>query len=215
MLARLLTALRVSACTEQRELHTTALLARDLGRSKEPLARRRARSRRLIAKREQSKLEHRQSAPDPVLGYRPGNEALWQQSELCGLILDRNVVWGLSGETEQSPRLFNFALQPDESTFLFEQLPEVSQQRHILRSGFTSDGQVGMSVQEAAAAEEEAKADQLRRVVDLRNASSAGIRAATYRRICEAFGRATEPSTTSSDSEQKSLNSGLSEVQSP
>lgn len=45
----------------------------------------------------------RETEPDPVLGYRPGNkrqpgtndEALWENCELRRLILDRDEVWGL------------------------------------------------------------------------------------------------------------------------
>lgn len=187
------------------------------GRSTEAAAKRRDRTRRLSARRQQSRLDAQNSAPDPVLGYRSGNEAYWLNSELCQLILDREKVWGISdasatstvsapelssgldgaagdaGRLESSPTLLNFGLTDDDRRLLEHDLAAVESQADEA----TPDEPNKASARQATlysgreAAREAARVDQrdqLLRIIDLRNGDSGAIRGATARRIFQAFG---------------------------
>lgn len=139
-----------------RTFHAVPTLRKDLRRSTESLAKRRDRSRRLGARRQQARLELRQAAPDPVLGYRSGNEAYWLQSELRKLILDREEVWasgaasastvsapelssGLVGAAptahrlESSPVHLNWSLTEEDRLLLERDLDQVETQVDALR----------------------------------------------------------------------------------
>lgn len=133
------------------------------GRTTEAATKRRDRTRRLSARRQQLRLEAQNAAPDPVLGYRSGNEAYWRESELCKLILDREEVWGISqasatstvsapelssgldgasgaaARLESSPALLNFGLTEDDRRLLEDDVGAVELQADQAQSAATRE----------------------------------------------------------------------------
>lgn len=145
------------------------------------------------------------TAPDLILGYNPSLEQgrrMWEESKLAQILLKPEQVWGISvAEARKSsgsmpsldeglepehaarvkePTSWNFGLQADEAKLLFEALPEANTRRTT---------STDMSVIESLAETEQDKSDQLKRILDLKNASAKGVAVENTRRIVEAFGR--------------------------
>jgi small subunit ribosomal protein S15 len=149
--------------------------------------------------------EEAAKAPSVVLGHPKSDDAIWRQSLLARTLLDKRAVW----KGEQGEGLLNFGVPVEAKELLFEKLPVVSAERALLADGGAEGGGGGggggsivsfepRKIEEAQKASEveKAKADQLSRIVDLRNANSDGIAAENRRRIVELFGR-TENDTAS------------------
>lgn len=181
--------------------HTSAALSAESKRKR--LARLRKQANQ--ARRAEAAEEARRTAPDLMLGYNPSSsqgQQLWADSKLNKILLRPDQVWGLSMaqarqstqsapsldeglEPEQSPatsdsdRVWNFGLKSDEADVLFKALPEVNTQR--LQTTDPAELQAG-------AALEDNKVDQIKRILDLKNANAKGIDVENKRRIVEAFG---------------------------
>lgn len=152
------------------------------------------------------------SAPDPVQGFAPGRNQVWESSLLQSVLLKRDLVWGATVRAEESleptttateegtllegpvtpyrPQYYNFGLTPDSVEALTNLLPKVSAARAVLDpSGSPSNYTAAFNLRaEQALAEESDKRDKLMRVIDLKNSDSRGIRVENTRRIVQAFG---------------------------
>lgn len=149
--------------------------------------------------------EERQTAPDLILGYNPSTDAgvkLWQDSKLANILLSPRQVWGTTVEaarqsgssapslddglelqdqcTIPEPQAWNFGLTNEEASFLFEGLPRFN----AAQSTSTDTNQLEQGVQN-----EQDKVDQLKRILDLKNANAQGIWVENSRRIVKEFGR--------------------------
>ena len=89
-----------------------------------------------------------------------------------------------------TPQHYNFGLSPAAVQTLTQHLPKVSALRGILSPDGTPQffDQAKRQRAEAAAAIELDKVEKLKRIIDLRNADSRGIRVENTRRIIDAFG---------------------------
>lgn len=168
----------------------------------------RLKKKAVIQQRSQKVAELEATKPDPVLGYGPGREFVWENSELKRLLLGKEEVWagkagsetpeggegnGTSSSNEASlenptrPPLLNFGITPSTSSLLFSALPSVSAQRISTMQGTY---EAAIEKKQAEVEEEEVnKRERLMRILDLRNADSKGIRLENQRRIVRAFGR--------------------------
>ncbi|GAA5860420.1 hypothetical protein JCM3774_000413 [Rhodotorula dairenensis] len=172
-----------------------------------------------LDKKAQLVRQHEQTRPDPVLGYAPGNQDLWDKSLLKQILLRKEDVWagtspaGTStgtassaddaGSDHYTPKLFNFGLTAETAQQLSEVLPATSALRSTLGDQATSVGSVLVERFDAATRAELDKRDALMRIVDLRNADSKGIEVENTRRIVAAFGRA--PGDTASPEVQAAI----------
>ncbi|KAL8280593.1 hypothetical protein RQP46_006916 [Phenoliferia psychrophenolica] len=163
---------------------------------------------------------HALSAPDPVLGHARGDSALWAQSLLKGVLLDRKDVWGTTvavlpdektggaeaeapsqevdagGKDEGArPQRLNFGLDEAQLDQLATALPLVSAFQATKAGGGLPISTATLQARfDSALALERAKRDALVRIVDLRNASAKGITLDNTRRIVSTFG--TNPNDT-------------------
>lgn len=160
-----------------------------------------------ISRRATVAQEEAATAPDLILGYNPSLEhgrRLWQDSKLAQIMLRPDQVWGTSiAEAQKSssstpsldeglepaadagaqlePSAWNFGLTAEEAQLLFEALPVTNASRQI---------STDPAALEAGMQSEHDKTDQLKRILDLKNASAKGVAVENTRRIVEAFGRA-------------------------
>ena len=145
--------------------------------------------------------------PNSLSGYAPGQEQVWEGSLLKSVLLNREQVWGTTVRIEKAveevqedgqlaplppytPKYYNFGLSPSAVATLTNHLPKVSALRGILSPDGTPQffDQAKRQRAEEAAAIELDKVEKLKRIIDLRNADSRGIRVENTRRIIDAFG---------------------------
>jgi hypothetical protein len=146
----------------------------------------RLRKKKNLERQATLRAEEAAKKPSFALGHPKTDDSVWRSSALAKILIDKKAVW--SGETTG---LLNFGIPREASELLFEKLPAVSAQRGFLKQ---SDGAIAFEprvMEEAEKAEEEevTKADQLKRIVDLRNANSDGIAVENRRRVIETFAR--------------------------
>lgn len=176
-------------------------------------------------KQELKALLFARSKPHPVLGHQMNEEgeALWKNSELAGLILSKDEVWGykedrrgnlvaVEGSEESEEKRLNFGLGKDDADLLFKDLPgimvddNILDSPHIYRKDPEGLEQLADEIN-LHTTEEAGKAGVLARVLALQNASGKGIQVENVRRITNHFG-----ARTGKDSE-KGLDTGSPEVQ--
>jgi len=194
--------------------HTSAYSAIQTKRT--PKAVVQANSKRIQAMKFQRKQELASTRPDPVFGFSPGNQALWENCDLRKILLDREEVWGITDKSTEGrsspvemakakdatehapadqpyrPQYLNWGLNEANVLLLSEQLPRVSAQRAgILNrvNGRVAKSLEGHVSEDKVVMDENNKVDQLMRIVDLRNAGSKGIWSANVQRIIKTFGR--------------------------
>ena len=145
--------------------------------------------------------------PNALSGYAPGQEQVWEGSLLKSVLLNRDDVWGTTVRIEKAveevqqdgqtlpeppytPKYYNFGLTPQSVQTLTQHLPKVSALRGLLSADGTPQffDQAKRQRAEEAAAIELDKVEKLKRIIDLRNADSRGIRVENTRRIIDAFG---------------------------
>jgi small subunit ribosomal protein S15 len=155
--------------------------------------------------------------PDPVRGHQmnDGGRAAWQRCELAQVVLQKDAVWGVkedrrgnlvavpsthaddaaAAEVAQrlgGPLRLNFGLGAKDRELLFRDLPAVQVEDSIFHDYFRSaapDMAAAAAQVPALEAREEASAETLKRILDLRNASGRGIQAENIRRIVGHFGK--------------------------
>ncbi|KAF8602397.1 S15/NS1 RNA-binding domain-containing protein [Ceratobasidium sp. AG-I] len=168
----------------------------------------RAVKKKNLQKRQESKQSETSARPDAVLGHsrNPEGEKLWQQSDLCKILLtpakilesQTREVHSVSG-TIPLPEHLNFGIKSPEEELVFRALPEVVSQQTFFQ---TTKAQYDAENPRHAHALEEAEAKatigaiHLARIADLRNASAAGIAAENRRRCVEAFSLPDKPNDT-------------------
>lgn len=149
-----------------------------------------------LSRRHRAQEQLAATAPDPIRGYAKNNESVWLESDLKRLLLDKDAVWrgeipssSVEGTNGATPHL-NFGLDATESRFLFQELPASSA---FLESRGGGGGAVDLAAStlqrrhEAAELVERNKTDLIRRILDLRNANSRGIRFENTKRIVQHF----------------------------
>lgn len=145
--------------------------------------------------RQQKRAEHaakvEKNRPHHVLGIRQGDDAKWTNSDLAKvLVTEEEITTGaepqpltLASGVLWMPRMMNYGVGETEKKMLFELLPPLTAER----GGIKNPNAWTMSRHEEAEREELNKANQLARVLDLRNANAGGIAYENRRRIVAAF----------------------------
>ena len=172
---------------------------------------------RVLAQRQEIVAAKESRKPDPVLGYfipaagpsrRTSTETAqnpWDTSLLKSTILEPNSIWYAqppnyaAGETPEHllPGIGDGA----DREFLFKSLPAVSTAITYNDAYSATQQQAALEAAERAQA---AQTETMMRILDLRNASKAGIDMVSRERIVSAFGR---------ESKGKGPDTGSSEVQ--
>lgn len=143
------------------------------------------------ARREALAKERIANAPHPCLGYRPGNEQLWIQSDLCSIILTPEKIQSTPSASVRDqdfvlPANYQYGIGPREQRLLMEDLPTVRMQQqtsqvHTLQPDFEEEATRAFHV-------EMKSKSQMARLLDLKNADAGGIAFENRRRIVAAFG---------------------------
>ncbi|EPS94750.1 hypothetical protein FOMPIDRAFT_1026098 [Fomitopsis schrenkii] len=169
-------------------LHTTAALRASHRTKNQREAEKEAHAREVAASR-----------PHVVLGYRPGDEAKWQNCDLARILVTEEAILkapvpppeARSINDVRPPEYLNFGLGNNEKELLFEVLP------NLTIEGAVEALDVPMwKANELAAAENSANAReaqktvQFARLVDLRNANAKGLLFENKKRIVAAFSEA-------------------------
>ena len=131
------------------------------------------------------------NAPHPCLGYKPGNEQLWLQSEIYNITLTPEKIQStpsarFRGQDLVLPANYQYGIGPREQRLLMEDLPTVRMQQQTsqvdtLRPDFEEQATRAFQV-------EMKSKSQMARLLDLKNADASGIAFENRRRIVEAFG---------------------------
>lgn len=134
--------------------------------------------------------------PHHVLGIRQGDEAKWTNSDLAKILVTQEEINGaepqpltLSSGVLWMPRMLNYGVGEAEKKLLFEHLPPLTAEQGGIRrpAAWTT------TLHEEAEREELNKANQLAKVLDLRNANAGGIAYENRRRIVAAFSEPSQP----------------------
>ena len=150
-----------------------------------------------IARRTEIKAVLAQTAPDPVRGYGPNNQQVWLESPLYKLLLDKEKVWaGTAGSAEGSDSaaqlITNYGLTAETTKLLLQQLPEAQAGVEALQAAqkaqLSADPKTARD-NNATTARIAGQVDAVRRIIDLRNANSRGIRYENTQRIIDRFTR--------------------------
>ena len=134
--------------------------------------------------------------PHHVLGTRQGDEAKWTHSDLAKVLVTQEEIIGaepqpltLSSGVLWMPRMMNYGVGEAEKKLLFEHLPPLTAEQ----GGIRRPNDWTMTRHEEAERVELNKANQLARVLDLRNANAGGIAYENRRRIVAAFSEPSQP----------------------
>lgn len=142
------------------------------------------------------KLTAQLSRPSVVLGTRPADEAVkWANCDLAKVLVDEAEFTEspeLVGEelpvgTVYLPKQLGFGIQEADRETLFRDLPLLSAHSGLMSGGINANAKVLAERSKEGLARELKKANAFAKVVDLRNASGAGIAFENRRRIIEAF----------------------------
>ncbi|EOR00825.1 hypothetical protein E3P92_01283 [Wallemia ichthyophaga] len=143
--------------------------------------------------------------PSPALGYRSGEEDIWNNSQLAQIVLTPEQVYsnvnGVSGRAPLShltgvpddpndafpgieiPKLLNTPMRSEDLLSIFKTLPSLSAQRKTQSNSLLSDIDI-----ETVVEHERIKLETFSRLIDLRNSSAKGIMLENIRRCITAFG---------------------------
>jgi len=131
------------------------------------------------------------NAPHPCLGYRPGNEQLWLQSDLCNIILTPEKIQSAPSARVRDqdivlPANYQYGIGSREQRLLMEDLPTVRMQQQTsqldpLWTDFEEEAMKTFRV-------EMKSKGQMATLLDLKNADAGGIGFENRQRIVEAFG---------------------------
>jgi len=143
------------------------------------------------ARREALTRERIGNAPHPCLGYGPGNEQLWLQSDLCNITLTTEKIQTSPPARVRDPDVvfpanYQYGIGPREQRLLMEDLPTVRMQQQTcqldpLRPDYEDEANRAFHL-------ETRSKSQMARLLDLKNADAGGIAFENRRRIVEAFG---------------------------
>ncbi|TIC05858.1 hypothetical protein E3Q08_02148 [Wallemia mellicola] len=143
--------------------------------------------------------------PSAALGYAPGQEDVWSNSELSKIMLTPHQVYNnidnVSGRASlaeitgvpddpsdafpnlQIPKLLSKPMTKDDLLTVYKTLPSLSAQRGLGGSSLQSDLDI-----EKIILNEKEKLETFSRLIDLRNASAKGIMLENIRRCISVFG---------------------------
>ncbi|RDX50580.1 S15/NS1 RNA-binding domain-containing protein [Lentinus brumalis] len=164
-----------------------------------------------VQRREELQRQAQQSRPHVVLGYKAGDEAKWQNSDLAKVLITEEDIRATpepsvdpASGTVQVPPFLNYGIGEKEKEALFEVLPRLSQHGQIQARG-PADPRAISGVYAQKGLEEQKKAAMLARMVDLRNANARGIAFENRRRIVAAFSEPENPTDTGRPEVQAAL----------
>lgn len=170
-----------------------------------------------IVRRVELAQEAERSRPHVVLGYSPGQEWVWRNSDLAKILVsdaeraplpppkgwDRAQVSEHNEEHASYPAgahppssTLNFGVDKESAKVLFEQLPRVAAQRPLLNLDHRTAGDVITNAYDEALSAQLSASDQMHRILHLSNASAGGIAFENRRRIIQAFSTAEQPNDT-------------------
>jgi len=170
--------------------------------------------RNLERRAERDAVNTREKA-DPIWGHAPGNTAQWEQSDLAKIIVSPDIMYdGLRGMSTDAdgldsssipsstssgsspsaelPSELAFGVGPPEKQLLFEALPELAKQHPFLTVDIRSAAHQ-QELQDRVEKVASMSIAQFSKIVDLRNASAAGIAFENRKRCVEAFGDPATP----------------------
>lgn len=177
---------RPISCSPCASFHSSALTYESARQRESRLQKKTAQARREALTRERIA-----NAPHPCLGYRPGNEQLWLQSDICNITLTPEKIQStpsarVRGQDVVLPANYQYGIGPREQRFLMEDLPAVRMQQQTsqvdaLRPDFEDEATRAFLI-------ETKSKSQMARLLDLKNADAGGVAFENRRRIVEAFG---------------------------
>jgi small subunit ribosomal protein S15 len=145
--------------------------------------------------------------PDPILGHSPGDDSKWLNCDLAKVLVSQaelqppSMSIPLLDTTQplKSPEHFQWGIggDPQLQHFLLESVPEVSSQQRLKSMDVVNpqDATINRKMFKAQW-DEMHNAHMLTRLMDLRNASAAGIAFENRRRCVEAFSPPDKPNDT-------------------
>ncbi|KAI0640207.1 S15/NS1 RNA-binding domain-containing protein [Trametes polyzona] len=168
-----------------------------------------------IQRREELQSQARQNRPHVVLGYKAGDEAKWQSSDLAKVVITEEDIrstpvagFDLKNGTLRLPQYFNYGVGQGEQERLFDKLPQLSVESNVRlasRTAVLARPQDLVRIEAVASRSELFRAGELARLVDLRNANARGIAYENRRRIIAAFSEPENPHDTGRPEVQAAL----------
>lgn len=145
--------------------------------------------------------------PDPILGYSPGDNAKWLNCDLAKVLVSQAELESPSASISpldttkplKPPNNFQWGIgaDPQLQHFLLDSLPDVSSQRSFAGKDVVNPQDASLNKQVYDAQWQEMhNAHMLTRLIDLRNASAAGVAFENRRRCVAAFSPPGKPNDT-------------------
>ena len=172
------------------------------------------RQAKIHAKERKERIQEAQlTRPHVVLGYKPGDEAKWDNCDLAKILLTEKDILASSplpqvpGRTEDVvlPTYMNYGVRADEKQKIFQTLPVLTAEATVKNILQLQDHKqrlpqdlipIAQAAQKGGEETEFYKAGRLARVVDLRNANAKGIAYENRQRCVVAFSEPGKPNDT-------------------
>lgn len=170
-----------------------------------------------LARRAELAEEAERTRPHVILGYAPGQDWRWRNSDLAKILVseaERKPLQSVKAWDQQqlnhefstkqtyphgpkpTSSSLNYGVDKESVELLFEHLPRVATQRPLLKLDPLAPPEVHSEAYEEALTEQLAASDQMHRILHLSNASAGGIAFENRRRIIDAFSTQGNPNDT-------------------